>query len=234
MMNRNFNSQTNGPITVDDGLRKYMRAVFTRMFLALCMTGLVSLICTSSPEILNAMKGGFSTLLMFATFGIVMYISFRINKIAPDTANALFWIYAALIGAFLSPLFVMYTGESIANAFFMTSMFFGGMSLLGYTTKKDLTAVGSFMFVGLICLIVATLINSFFLKSSALQMGLSALTIIIFAGLTAYDVQNIKTYYDPNDEPGIAQKKSILGALRLYMDFLNMFLAILRIIGNRK
>lgn len=232
-MNRNSNVQT-GPILIDNGLRKYMRSVFNRMFVGLCITGLVSFLCISSPETLNFMAGGFSMLLMLLTFGIVIYISARINKIAPDTANSLFFIYSALIGAFLSPLFVMYTGASVANCFFMTAAFFGGMSLLGYTTKKDLTSVGSFMFVGLICLVITSFVNMLFLKSSMLQLGLSALTLIIFAGLTAFDVQKIKHFYNPNEPADISSKRAILGALNLYMDFINMFLAMLRIFGDRR
>lgn len=232
-MNGNFNMQT-GPIMVDNGLRIYMRSVFTKMFLGLCITGLVAFLCVSSPEILRFMAGGFSILMMIATFGIVIYMSTRISKISPDTANSLFLVYSALIGAFLSPLFVIYTGASIANCFFMTATFFGGMSLLGYTTRKDLTNVGSFMFVGLICLIVTSFVNIFFLKSSALQVGLSALSLIIFAGLTAFDVQKIKQFYNSNEPIEISTKKAILGALNLYMDFINMFLAMLRLFGDRR
>ncbi|MDR2075032.1 MAG: Bax inhibitor-1/YccA family protein [Holosporales bacterium] len=224
-----------GPISsFDGGLQKYMRSVFTRMFMALCLTGIVAMICVSSPEILDVMTGGFSVFLMLATFGIVMYLSFRINKIPLDTANALFWVYSALIGAFLSPLCLMYTGSSIANCFFMTSTFFGGMSLLGYTTKKDLTSIGSFMFVGLMCLIICSFVNAILLHSGALQLGLSAITLVIFAGLTAYDVQKIKQFYNSNDPVDIAGKKAVLGALNLYMDFINIFLAMLRIFGNRR
>jgi FtsH-binding integral membrane protein len=211
-----------------------MRSVFTRMFMALCMTGAVATLCVSSPEILRLMSGGFSVMLMFLTFGIVIYMSVKIGTMKADTANALLWVYSALVGAFLSPLFTLYTGESVATCFFMTATFFGGMSLLGYTTAKDLTSVGSFMFVGLICLIVCSFINAIFLHSSGLQLGLSAITIVIFAGLTAWDVQKIKHFYNPNEPVDIACKKSVFGALCLYMDFLNMFLAMLRIFGSRK
>ena len=134
---RDFNSNQ-GPIVMGDGLRKYMTSVYNKMFLALCLTGVVSFVCVSNPAILQFMAGGFSILLMLATLGIVIYLSARIQKIDSERANALFWIYSALIGASLSPLFVVYTGESIANAFFMTAVFFGGMSLYGYVTKKDL------------------------------------------------------------------------------------------------
>lgn len=232
-MNGNFDTRTS-PILVDDGFRVYMRSVFFKMFSGLCITGLVAFLCVSSPEILSFMSGGFSIIMMFLTFGLVIYISARINKIAPDTANSLFLVYSALIGAFLSPLFVVYTGASIANCFFMTATFFGGMSLLGYTTKRDLTSVGSFMFVGLICLIITSFVNAIFLKTRVLQVGLSALTLIIFAGLTAFDVQKIKQFYNPNEPVDVSSKKAILGALNLYMDFINMFLAMLRLFGDRR
>lgn len=230
-MNINNFSNTNS-VFIDDGLRRYMRGVFTKMFMALCLTGGVSMICMSSPEILSFMSS-ISFFLSLITLGIVFFISFRINKMKSDTANALFWVYSSLVGASLSPLFIMYTGESLANTFFMTSIFFGLMSLYGYTTKKDLTSLGSFMIIGLWSIIIASIIN-IFLKSSALQMGLSAIAIIVFCGLTAWDVQKIKFFYNPSDPVEISTKKSILGALALYLDFINMFLHLLRFMGSRK
>lgn len=216
-----------------DGLRKYMMSVYNRMFLALCLTGLVSFICALNPDILAFMSGGFSIILMIATFAIVIYISARINKMSSEKANSLFWIYSALLGAFLSPLFAIYTGESIANSFFMAAIFFGGMSLYGYVTKKDLTGVGSFMTVGLFAVIISSIIN-LFLKSSGVQIGLSALCIVIFSGLTAYDVQKIKTFYDLTTDEETLRKRAVLGALSLYLDFINLFLALLRFLGNRR
>ena len=230
MRDFNFNQ---GPIVMGDGLRKYMTSVYNKMFLALCLTGVVSFVCVSNPVILQFMAGGFSILLMLATLGIVIYLSARIQKIDSERANALFWIYSALVGASLSPLFVVYTGESIANAFFMTAVFFGGMSLYGYVTKKDLTGVGSFMIVGLFAVIITSLVN-LFLRSSALQLGLSALTIVIFCGLTAYDVQKIRAFYDPTIDEEILKKRAVLGSLSLYLDFINIFLALLRLMGNRR
>ena len=223
-----------GTGVIHDGLRRYMIGVFNKMFMALCLTGVVSALCVSSEQILSFMTGGFHLVLVLATLGIVIYLSARINKMASDTANSLFWVYAALVGAMLSPLFAIYTGESIANAFFMTAIFFGSMSLVGYTTKKDLTSLGTFMLVGLICLVITSIVNVFFIKSSGLEIGLSALCVIIFCGLTAYDVQKIKMFYNPSDPAEVSAKKSILGALSLYLDFLNMFLALLRLFGNRR
>ena len=228
-----MNEFNSSPIIMGDGLRKYMISVYNKMFLALCLTGLVAFICSTSPEILAFMSGGFSIILMIATFAIVIYISARINKIDSEKASGLFWIYSALLGVFLSPLFAIYTGESIANSFFMTAIFFGGMSLYGYTTKKDLTNVGSFMRVGLFTVIISSIVN-LFLKSSVIQIGLSALCIIIFAGLTAFDVQKIKSFYDLNLDEETLKKRAVIGALSLYLDFINMFLSILRFLGDRR
>lgn len=220
--------------TVESGLRKYMISVFNKMFLAMCLTGITAFICVSSSDIMKVMTGGVSVFLMIVQFGIVIYLGARFNKMSSDKAGALFWIYSAIMGAFLSPIAVVYTGASIANAFFMAACFFAGMSLYGYTTKKDLSSVGSFMRVGLICLILTSVINIFFLKSSGLELGISALLVLIFAGLTAFDVQKITSVYSRADSEEIASKKAIFGALTLYLDFLNMFLAILRLFGSRR
>lgn len=226
----NFNSS---PIIMENGLQKYMISVYNRMFFALCLTGAVAFICSMNPEILAFMAGGFSIVLMIATFAIVFYISARINRLTADKAGSLFWLYSALLGAFLSPLFAIYTGESLANSFFMTAIFFGGMSLYGYVTKRDLTGVGSFMTVGLFAVIISSIVN-LFLKSSALQIGLSALCIVIFSGLTAYDVQKIKRFYDSSLDSESLSKRAVIGALSLYLDFINMFLAMLRFLGDRR
>ena len=229
-MNYNFNQS---PIEAENGLRKYMTSVFNKMFLALCLTGIVSYICTMNEQLLAVLSRGVGVILTIATFGIVIYITARIHKIATDTANALFWIYSALTGASLSPLFFVYTGESIASAFFTTAIFFGSMSAYGYITKKDLSGVGSFMTVGLISIIIASLVN-IFLKSSLVQMGLSVLSIIVFCGLTAYDIQKIKSFYNPSDDADVNAKRGVIGALSLYLDFLNIFLSLLRLLDNRK
>ncbi|MDR0640485.1 MAG: Bax inhibitor-1/YccA family protein [Holosporales bacterium] len=224
-----------GPImAVDDGLRKYMISVFNKMFCALCLTGSVSFLCGTNPEILAVMQGGFSILLFIVTMGIVVYLSARINKIGAEKAQTLFWLYSALVGASISPIIASYTGESIANAFFTSAAFFGGLSLYGYTTTKDLTGVGSFMMVGLITVVISSFINIIFLKSSVIHLGLSALSIIIFGGLTMYDIQKIKGYYDASCDEQTIAKRAVIGALSLYLDFLNLFLALLRFIGNRK
>ncbi|MBQ2174352.1 MAG: Bax inhibitor-1/YccA family protein [Alphaproteobacteria bacterium] len=230
-MNYNFNQSP--VLKAGNGLQKYMTSVFNRMFMALCATGLVSFICVQNPSLMQVMTGGFSILLMIATLGIVLYLSTQIAKIPAERANILFWIYSALIGLSISPIFAVYTGESLANTFFTTAIFFGGMSLYGYVTKKDLTGMGSFMIVGLFSIIIASVIN-LFLKSSALQLGLSAISVVVFCGLTAYDIQKIRSFYHPAMSEEDIKKRSIIGALALYLDFINLFLALLRLMGNRK
>ncbi|MDR0942194.1 MAG: Bax inhibitor-1/YccA family protein [Holosporales bacterium] len=230
MSNGNFGS---GPILAGDGVRKYMTLVYNKMFLALCLTGAVSFVCALNADVLAFLAGGFSILLILATIGIVIYISARINKIDSEKAKGLFWLYSALIGASLSPIFAAYTGESIANAFFMAALFFGGMSLYGYVTKKDLTGVGSFMIVGLWTVVISSIVN-IFLQSSGLQIGLSALSVMIFCGLTAYDVQKIKEFYNETLDEETLKKRAIIGSLSLYLDFINLFLSLLRLLGNRR
>ena len=231
-MDANFNQ---GPIQsqAQTALNGFMSGVYKKMFAALCLTGIVSYVCSTNERILTLLSGGFSILLMLATLGIVIYLSARINKIPTENAHLLFWIYSALIGMTMAPIFIIYRGESIANTFFTTAIFFGGMSLYGYVTKRDLTALGSFMFVGLISIVIAMIIN-IFIHSSALQMGLSALTIVVFCGLTAYDVQKIRTIYETHANAENVEKYAIIASLSLYLDFINMFIALLRFLGDRK
>ena len=229
-MNYNFNQS---PIQIDTGLNGYMSSVFSKMFMALCLTGGVSYVCSTNAQVLRVLSGGVSTLLMLVTLGIVFYLSSCIHKISVERASAFFWIYATLIGLSFSPLFAVFTGESLATTFFTTSIFFGSMSLYGYVTKRDLTGLGSFMTVGLFSVVIATIIN-IFLRNSFLQMGLSAITIVVFCGLTAYDIQRIRDLYVRADNSETASKCAILGALSLYLDFINIFLALLRFVGNRK
>ena len=231
---RNVFNSTNGSAIIDNGLRKYMISVFNKMFLALGLTGAVAYLCVSSPAVFAFMTSGFSIVLMIATIGIVLYLSSRINKISSRRAINLFWIISTLLGAFLSPIFAIYTHESIASAFFSTGVFFGGMSLYGYTTKKDLTRVGSFMMIGLFSVIITSLVNIFFMHSSTLELGLSALCVIIFCALTAYHIQKIKSFYDTKIDEETISKRATLGALSLYLDFINLFLALLRLFGNRR
>ncbi len=221
--------------TYDEGLRDYMQKVFNNMGIALGITGLVSFITASSPALLNAIFGSpLKWLVMLAPLGFIFFMSAKINKVSAAQARTYLWVFSGLMGLSLAPIFLMYTGASIARAFFITASLFGAMSLYGYTTKKDLTAMGSFMMMGLIGLIIASIVN-LFLQSSAMQFALSILTVIIFTGLTAYDVQRIKSiYYQFAGHAEAISKAATMGALSLYMDFINMFLAILRLFGDRR
>ena len=170
---------------------------------------------------------------IFAPLAMVFFLSFRIQKMSFAAAQATFWVYAALMGISLSTILFVYTGASIALTFFVTAGMFGAMSLYGYTTKRDLTGFGSFLFMGLIGLILASLAGMFF-HSTQLQFVISVLGVLIFTGLTAYDSQSIKNMYYVGDDGELVGKKAIMGALRLYLDFINLFLFLLRFMGNRR
>ena len=160
-------------------------------------------------------------------------MSFGINRLKASTAQLLFWLFAGVMGASLSNVLLIYTGTSVARTFFITAAAFGTLSLYGYTTKRDLSAMGKFLFIGLVGLIIAMIVN-IFLGSSGLQFAISVIGVLIFAGLTAYDTQKIKEMYLESDSQEIAQKKAIMGALNLYLDFINMFLFLLQFLGSRK
>lgn len=171
---------------------------------------------------------------MLAPLGFVMFFAYKLNKISSAQAQTYLWIYAVLMGLSLSTIFVVYTGTSVARIFFITASVFGAMSLYGYTTKKDLTGFGSFLMMGLIGLIIASLVN-IFLKSSAMQFALSVIGTFLFIGLTAYDTQRIKqTYYQFAGNSEMVGKAAVMGALNLYMDFINLFIMLLQMFGDRK
>jgi FtsH-binding integral membrane protein len=176
---------------------------------------------------------GFTWLLFFAQLGVVFYLSFRINHLKAATAQLVFWGYAALMGLSLSSVFLVYTGASLSRVFFVTSSVFGVMSLYGYVTKRDLSGLGSFLFMGLVGIIIASLVNMF-LQSSMMDFIVSVLGVLIFTGLTAYDTQRIKEVYYENDSAEVQSKKAVMGALALYLDFINLFLFLLRFLGDRR
>ena len=234
--NRNVTGHTKSAgLTYDVGLREYFLKVYNYMGLGLGFTGLISYFIASSPMILQALYGNsaFSILLMLAPLGVVFYMQFRLQSLSLSQLQTLFWIFSGLMGLSLAPVFLVYTGTSIARVFFITAGTFGAMSLYGYTTKKDLSAWGSFLFMGLIGLIIGGLVN-LFLQSSGFQFLLSAAGVIVFTGLTAYDTQMIKEIYDSSDDHETYGKKAIIGALSLYMDFINLFLSLLRLLGDRR
>ncbi len=238
---------------IDEGLRSYMLGIYNYMGLGLGITGVVAyflnqLATTTNPDaaVAQMANGVLLTQLGAAIYGsplmwlfvlaplaFVLVLSFGIQRMAAGTAQLVFWAFATSMGLSLSSIFAVYTGESIARVFFITAGTFGAMSLWGYTTRRDLTSMGSFLFMGLIGLIIAMVVN-IFLASSALAFAISAIGVLIFVGLTAYDTQKIKEMYFEGDSAEVMSKKSIMGALRLYLDFINLFLMLLRLFGNRQ
>lgn len=219
-------------LAYSEGLRMYMLNVYNYMALGLGLTGGVALLVVSSPALLHAIMP-MMLFFIIAPIALVFFLSFRINAIKYTTAQALFWSYAALNGVAFSVIFMAYTYESIARVFFITAGMFAAMSLYGYTTRKDLTSWGSFLFMGLIGLILAALVNLFW-TSNTLQFLVSIGGVVIFTGLTAYDTQTIKEGYTEGGSPEVAGKRSIFGALQLYLDFINIFLSLLRLMGDRR
>jgi len=175
----------------------------------------------------------FRWIVILAPLAAVMFLSFRIQSMSVGAAQATFWVYAGLVGLSLSTIFLVYTGTSITQTFFATAAAFGGLSLYGYTTRRDLSAFGSFLIMGVIGLLIAMLIN-IFLQSSALGFAISAIGVLVFAGLTAYDTQKIKEMYFEGDVADVAGRKAIMGALRLYLDFINLFMFLLQFMGDRR
>jgi FtsH-binding integral membrane protein len=219
---------------IDEGLRAYMLNVYNYMALGLGVTGIVAMLTASSPMMINAIFGTpLQWIILLAPIGFVFFLSARISYMSASTAQLVYWTYAALMGLSLSSIFLVYVEASIARVFFITAGTFAGMSLYGYTTKRDLSGLGSFLLMGLIGLILASIVN-IFLKSSGLEFVLSAIGVLIFTGLTAYDTQMIRNMYLESDEAGVMTKKAILGALHLYLDFINLFMMLLRLFGDRR
>lgn len=218
----------------DEGLRKYMLKVYNYMALALLLTGVAAIATVSYEPLANLMfQTGFGTIIMFAPLGIALYFFMGFGKMSLQTAQTLFWVYAALTGMSLSYLSLIYTGESIARTFFICASVFGGMSLYGYNTNKDLTSLGSFFAMGLIGLILVSLVNMF-LQSSAISFATSIVGIVVFMGLIAWDTQKIKSMYYMAGNDELGQKMSIMAAFNLYLDFINLFLHLIRFLGNRR
>lgn len=217
------------PRTISVAQSGVMRGVFGWMGLGLAVTALVSLFTVSSPALLQAILGNriLFYVLVFGELGLVVGISGAISRITASTASMLFLAYAALNGLTMSVIFVVYTSSSIASTFLVTAGMFGAMSLFGYLTRSDLTSWGSFLFMGLVGIIIASVVN-IFLHSSMIHWVTSMCAVLVFTGLTAYDTQRIK--YQANS----GRKGAILGALTLYLDFINMFIALLRLVGNRR
>jgi FtsH-binding integral membrane protein len=223
---------------IDEGLRSYMLRVYNYMGIGLVVTGLVAYFFNqwvmSDVNIAQAVYGSpLMWVLALAPLGFVLVLSFGIEKMSVSAAQLTFWAFAAVMGLSMSSIFTAYTDASIAKVFFITAATFGAMSLWGYTTKRDLTGMGSFLFMGLIGIIIASLVN-IFLQSSALEFGISIIGVLVFVGLTAYDTQKIKESYSESYGADVLTKNAIMGALSLYLDFVNLFLMLLRLFGNRE
>jgi hypothetical protein len=233
---RSANSYAQSTTTIDAGLKAHMNKVYGLMAIAMVITGAVAFAVGTTPSMVNAIFGTWlQWVVMLAPLGVVLMFGAKIHSMSVQTAQLVFWIFAALIGLSISYIFVVYTGVSIAQTFFTTAVAFGALSLYGYTTKRDLSAFGSFLFIGLIGIIVASVVN-WFLQSPVMHLAISAIGVLIFAGLTAYDTQNIKnTYLQYRTAHGeeYAEKMGIMGALSLYLNFLNMFMFLLQFMGNR-
>ncbi|KEG21266.1 Bax inhibitor-1/YccA family protein [Bartonella bacilliformis] len=239
--------------SIDQGLRSYMLSVYNTMAIGLLVTAaaayaIASLTTTTDMNLAAAQINSsvyltsfgvafytspLSYIIMFAPLIAVLFLSFKINTLSTSAARSLFYGYAMLVGLSLSSIILRYTPESIVQTFVITAAAFGSLSLYGYTTKRDLTAMGSFLFIGLIGLVLSMIVN-IFLGSDALQFAISVVGVLIFAGLTAYNTQTIKTMYYEGDEDETRGRKIIMGALNLYLDFINMFVFLLRFLGSNR
>ena len=246
-------------VAVDEGLRAYMLRVYNYMAGGVFLTGIVAYLAftqavTMDPALAAKTAGGVALLkrgmyltpfgmalfvsplkwlVMLAPLGFVFFLSFRIYQMSVSAAQWTFWLFAAVMGLSLSTIFLVFTGQSITQVFFVTAAAFGGLSLYGYTTSKDLSGWGSFLIMGVIGIVIAGLVN-LFLQSSALQFAISVIGVLVFAGLTAYDTQQIKdNYYAVAGDMTATSKAAIMGALNLYLDFINMFTSLLQLFGNR-
>jgi len=236
---------------IDEGLRSYMLSVYNYMAVGVAITGVVAyalyIMSVSAEPTPYALPNGvylsnfgytlfaspLKWVVMLAPLGLVFFLSARVSKMSVGAAQTTFWLFAALMGASLSSIFLVYAHGSIANVFFISAAAFGSLSLWGYTTKKDISGWGSFLFMGLIGIIIASVVN-LFIGSSALQFAVSVIGVLVFAGLTAYDTQQIKEMYFEGDGAATVSRKAIMGALRLYLDFINLFLMLLHLFGSRE
>ncbi len=241
---------TDRAAALDQGLRAHMIRVYNYMAGGVALTGVVAwlayqaaggdaivvsrgLVSGVTPFGQAIFSGPLMWVLLLAPLGLVFFLSYRIGQMQAATARLLFFVYAGLLGLSLASIFVVYTQSSLSRVFFISAASFGALSLWGYTTQRNLDGMGSFMMMGLIGIIIASLVN-IFLKSTGLDWAVSVLGVLIFAGLTAWDTQKIKEFYDPMDDGTVAGRKAVMGALSLYLDFINMFLFLLRIFGDRR
>ena len=244
--NQRTYSKTADQAGIDEGLRAYMLKVYNYMTTGLVLTGFIAYFFgkasvaafTPNGVILTSLgqalfNSGLSWIIMLAPLGFVFYLSARINKMSVSSAQITFWLFASIMGLSLASVFVQFTGTSIARVFFITAGTFAAMSLYGYTTKKDLTKLGGFLFMGLIGIILASIVN-IFVQSGPMAFVISIIGVLVFVGLTAYDTQTIKNMYYAGDSDSVGSKKALMGALRLYLDFINLFILLLQLFGQRR
>ncbi len=228
----------------DEGLRQYMLKIYNYMTLALIVTAVMAYASISFPPLMSLMYNmnaqgqiigttGMGMIISFAPLALVLFFSFKVHSMSVSAAQTLFWVFAGVMGMSLSYLGLVYTSQSLVKTLFITASVFGAMSIYGYTTKKDLTGIGSFLYMGLIGLILVSLVN-IFMQSPAIEFATSFIGVGIFIGLTAYDTQKLKQMYYITGGGEAAQKAAVTGALTLYMDFINLFLYLLRFLGNRR
>ena len=239
-MNTNIHDRPLGhAVTVDraaydEGLRQHMLRVYNIMGLGLVLTGVVAMVTASTPFLYNAIFGTpLQWVVMLAPLAFVFFISFKVESMSAAKAQTLFWAFAAVMGLSSAWIFQVFTGGSIARVFFITAALFGAMSLYGYTTKRDLSGMGSFLFMGLIGVIIASVVN-IFLQSSALHFAVSIIGVLVFTGLTAYDTQRIKEVYDEGAGAENLSKLAVMGALSLYLSFINLFMLLLQFFGGQQ
>ena len=244
--NQRTYSKTAERAGIDEGLRAYMLKVYNYMTTGLVLTGFIAYFFgkasvaafTPNGVILTSLgqalfNSGLSWIIMLAPLGFVFYLSARINKMSVSSAQITFWLFASIMGLSLASVFVQFTGTSIARVFFITAGTFAAMSLYGYTTKRDLTKLGGFLFMGLIGIIIASIVN-IFVQSGPMAFIISIIGVLVFVGLTAYDTQTIKNMYYAGDSDSVGSKKALMGALRLYLDFINLFILLLQLFGQRR
>jgi len=221
-------------VAIDEGLRSHMLRVYNYMTSGLLLTGIVAYLVASSPTMVGLIFGTpLVWVFMLAPLAFVLALSFGINRMSFGVAQAVFWVYAAVMGVSMAAILLKFTGASVARVFFITAATFAAMSLYGYTTKADLSKFGSFLFMGLIGIVIASIVN-IFVASSALQFAISVIGVLVFVGLTAYDTQRIKEMYYELDDSEMMGKKALMGALSLYLDFVNLFMMLIQLLGVRR
>lgn len=221
---------------IDEGLRSHMLSVYNYMGLALALTGLTAFVTATTPFMVQLIFGTpLQWVVILAPLGFIFFLGAKVRTMSVSAAQITFWSFAVVMGLSLASVFLVFTGESIARVFFITAATFGAMSLYGYTTSRDLSKFGSFLVMGVIGIVIAMLVN-LFLQSSALQFAISVIGVLVFTGLTAYDSQRIKEEYTDLQLQGadVVTKGAIMGALSLYLNFINLFMMLLHLFGNRE